>query len=489
MTSRTSHGNNRFLARVDPTSSGPAPGGDALLAVPNIAALQALDDTTIDDGGVVSVLSVRDLWMLDRTSVLAVDGITVVLPLSGTGRWLRMKLPSEKWLQQTTWYINQTIGNDENVGNVVGVPLKTHSEFTRRVGKGPIVASSVDIYFTDTVPHIEDIIIEYTQLGDFPSVTYHGTRTILYSGSATGVVPYNPAARVSGSITDAALPVSWSGSGLVNRMLVLTSGANAGAVGWIAKDEGAKTARYSPLFNIAGFTTVDPALGDTFDVVRLTAVDGTLRVNSEATVFFFDFDFANRTIFAPSVLANKGFLSFFYCAFDSRTQYYKMVAQAFACRFGAAEAPFTIDLYVSECVFYDSLFTGKLRIQESSFIRTRDSISQSSAGSDVSIDVEENCKYELESARHHGLFDMTASVQRGLHVRTSATAELTGLLWGTGNTFDYAIDVESGGQVIYTTLPDVQAAAIRDTLIAGFARNYVALPATNLSKLAGIVQS
>ena len=52
--------NNRYFHRVPPgTGSGPV-AGDALLAVPNIAALVALDDTTIDDGGEVSVKSATD---------------------------------------------------------------------------------------------------------------------------------------------------------------------------------------------------------------------------------------------------------------------------------------------------------------------------------------------------------------------------------------------------------------------------------------------
>jgi hypothetical protein len=93
--------NNRFLPRAQPATGGPAPGGDSLVAVPNIAALVALDDTAVDDGGVVSVKSVLDLWMLDKTDVTTpIDGITSVLAASDdVVRQRRSGQRREQWHQ------------------------------------------------------------------------------------------------------------------------------------------------------------------------------------------------------------------------------------------------------------------------------------------------------------------------------------------------------------------------------------------------------
>ena len=68
---------------------------------------------------------------------------------------------------------------------------------------------------------------------------------------------------------------------------------------------------------------------------------------------------------------------------------------------------------------------------------------------------------------------------------------LVGQLWGDGNTFDYAIELEPGTTLEYgaAVLPLTDTGAVNDTLIGGGARAYVALPHTNLTKLAGIIVS
>ena len=265
---------NRYFPRVNPSAgSGPVQ-GDALLAVANIAALIALDDTTIDDGGVVSVKSLLDLWMLDKTSTLAPDGITVVAAPTA-GNWIRMKLPSLAWQLRPTWYINEAIGNDEATGASSLAPLATFAEYQRRVGEGPLtIDHTVNLVGTIT----SDVVVNTVMEDDSVAITIQGVRSAaVYSGSVTAKQAQVESTNTDLQITDAALPVSWTASGLVDKLCVLTSGPNSGAAGWIVKDVGAKAARVTLFYNEGAGTFVEPGVGETFDVVDLGLVEGALR--------------------------------------------------------------------------------------------------------------------------------------------------------------------------------------------------------------------
>jgi hypothetical protein len=73
----------------------------------------------------------------------------------------------------------------------------------------------------------------------------------------------------------------------------------------------------------------------------------------------------------------------------------------------------------------------------------------------------------------------------------SGVATIDDYLFGYGNAFDYALEMGPGSVMAYASgfKPLVAGAVVRDALIGGLARPYAALPATNLTKLAGIVVS
>src|SRR5512138_2293567 len=98
--------------------------------VANIAALSATNDAQIPNGTGKFVATVRDMFYLDKTSVAAANGITVVATLSGTGRWIRSFTVDQAWVNQTNWYINATTGSDEATG-ALGAPIKTWAELNR----------------------------------------------------------------------------------------------------------------------------------------------------------------------------------------------------------------------------------------------------------------------------------------------------------------------------------------------------------------------
>ncbi len=479
--------NNRFFPRANIGDGGPAPGGDSLLAVPNIAALQALDDTAVDDGGVVSVKSLLDLWILDKSSVLPTDGITVVLPNSGTGRWIRLQLPNLTWQLQTTWYVNETAGNDENGGSTPATALKNWDEYQRRIGEGPLTVSHT-VNFATTLT--QDIHVNTTMIDDSVIITLQGVRSApLYSGSVTAKQAENAGANTDLQITDAALPVSWAASGLVDKMYVLTSGPNAGACGWIAADVGAKTARITKAYNEAGGTFVEPGVGETFDVVDLGLVEGGLSgiEGGNVRVVARDLRFSN-----PGALAMKtegGYWRLIFCDIDggsinlsgsSQQSSFAGATSAFATRLKATSF---ILLERATGVLYSVLLASGITMRSHGTlnIRLSSTIFQYASGPGFIRAIGGS---RMIVSAPLGVFGLTAAGNRAISVIWNGIAILREYVFGSGNTFDYAFDVGSGSSIIYQSgfTPVVTAGAIADTLIGNLNRNYIQLPVTNISR-------
>ena len=101
--------------------------------VADIAALKLIDISGEADFAERRVLTLLQTFQLNKTSAATADDIMVVEAAGGTGRWVRQLTPVARWTDQTSWYVDQSNGNDENVGSTSGAPLKTVAEFTRRL--------------------------------------------------------------------------------------------------------------------------------------------------------------------------------------------------------------------------------------------------------------------------------------------------------------------------------------------------------------------
>jgi hypothetical protein len=489
--------NNRWYPRATPTSGGPAPGGDALLAVANVAALQVLDDTTIDDGGVVSMKSVLDFWMLNKTDATTpVDNITTVLPNSGVGRWHRLKIPNPYWQLQTTWHISAAIGNDEAAGTALA-PLLTWDEYQRRVGEGPLTVSHTVTYDSTLVG---DIAVNTACIDDSVRITLQGVRSAaIYSGSVTAKQAQNAGANTDLQITDAALPVSWTASGLVDKLYVLTSGPNAGAAGWVVLDVGGKTARISKAYNEGAGTYVEPAVGETFDVVSLGLVEGALRgiEGGNVRVTVRDLRFSNP---GATVFETKGGDWAFYTS-DLEGGVVNMSGASEESSFATAVITYATRVQGTSFILNERstwnwnatyLASGLTMRASGAIIVNADSIVQyKSVGVNYGIRCNFHSRVNLRNIASVGVFDFNAGAgQRALLVSTGSHAALSGYLWGYGNVFDYALEADPHSAIVYGSAvqPVVAGATIRDTLIGNLARNYAALPVTDVQCLAGIIQ-
>lgn len=482
--------NNRYLNRVQPASgSGPVT-GDALLAVANIAALVALDDTTIDDGGVVAVKSLMDQWMLDKTSVLVPDGITVVAAPTA-GNWIRMKLPSLRWQLQANWYIDEAVGDDENTGASAIVPLQTFEEYSRRVGEGPLTLSHT-VNLLSTIN--QDIEVRTLMDDDTKDITILGLRSApLYSGTFTAVTNENAGANQDLQLTDALIPVSWTASGLVDKLCVLTSGPNAGAAGWIVNKDLGTTARATKFYSAAtGY--VEPAVGETFDVVDLGLVNGSLSGidggNTRCRVQ--DLRVVNT---AKSVFeAHGGYWNLLYCDIDGGVM--NLAARSQRSSFGegtgiqASRLRATSFILVNRgTVTISAVYaaSGFHMRAEGAVICNQSSVVQYTGVGAYGFNVRGASR--LTNSEPIGVFDYPNAGNRAVRLTDNSSAGLSDFVYGYGNTSDYAIEVQAGCTAAYASgfKPLVTAGALNDTLIGGLARSYLVLPVTNLTKLAGIV--
>lgn len=178
-----------------------------------------------------------------------------------------------------TWFIDPVNGNDANAGTSSGAALRTLGELKKRWW-------SAEIAVVTTITILGDIPAADTNAWNFrikPGILVHFVGTLgattggggaavnntLYSGSVTGFVAgSNGPAAQDIELTDAAIPVSYTASGLLASG-VLFKRTNSTARYWYGlKDLGAKTLRTTVPLTSDGVVTnnMDQTLtvGDTY---------------------------------------------------------------------------------------------------------------------------------------------------------------------------------------------------------------------------------
>lgn len=491
MTSRSvSHGTNRYAPRVDPpgTASGPT-NTSALFAVQNVAEIEAVDTTTLEDGTGLAMRSVLDIWLLNRESTLTPDGITVAAALGG-GNWVRQLTTSAEWKSRTVWHID-AFGNDENDGATLFTALATVAEYYRRTGTGgpPGVVVHIDSAITQDILSLEP---ENPNDPYTPAVTFIGGTTVIYSGTVSGVVSYDPISGgggVIGTFSDAGLPVSFTASGLVGKKMILTSGANAGAVGYIAKETVAKTAVFSPLWDNGNFTTAEPLVGDTYDVVETTEVTGAFVKSGSGYAVLQDLRFNSENVIDVHIRAGTCEMRF--CELIGRGSGGYVVEQggfgsALGCRI--ASDGFESDVSgTMSCfgAFFDGFgvtcHNGTIAIAYPTLILN--------AGGDNAIKIDDAGFMRLEAGGWLAIADTTSG---GAIVALEETgrATLSDFVFGTGNTCAWFFQVTGGCCIstvfaAYLNLGGV--AGTSDVVIGSANFAYAALPTTDAANMAGVV--
>jgi len=476
---------------------GTVPDNLPMQAVADTTALGALSITALDDGSVVSMRSVKGLWYLDKTSALTVDGITIIAASGGAGRWMRMIQSHLSWRKQTAWFINQGAGNDENDGLTAGTALASHDEFQRRVADEdqPI---DVGMVVTFTAAYVGDIknTVGVSQVSPYGSITYQGQRTTLFSGTLTAATAW-VTGTTAGTISDASIATSWTASGGMGKLCVLTSGAASGSASWLTLEPVAKTARYSGFFNDSTFAVSDPAGTETYDVVDLTQITGKVTQVGDGYTVFKNIAFRSPGGFDTQVQVYGGYVAFTFCDIECNTMNYsgggtfghsllgsKINASSGRPKFFNCD----ISMYASWFLSNTPFASSGSRIN----LPARNVAQQASGGAviDKAISAEADGRVTIVLGGEWCVLDLVSAASRALRCGKFGRVEVdaSSVVWGLGNTMDHAVEVDSGGTLIFAqpaaTRFQVSGTTVSEVLVGAVQSTFAGLPVNDLGKAA-----
>ncbi len=202
----------------------------------------------------------------------------------------------DAYLNALFWAIDPVNGSDANIGWGASqaaadlVPIKTIAEWRRRVS-GAVFNSRVQIHALNDSSNLDDSRFYGFSVGASGEVVLYGTPTVLFAGTLTTYVGMSAAANARWSVTDTAIPTSWTASGGVTT----TSGSRwirkAGGTthAHLLKDLGSKTCQIGTPFSHTELptggtlvTAVDFANGDAYEVVKLTKWPGLTSYSDRA---------------------------------------------------------------------------------------------------------------------------------------------------------------------------------------------------------------
>jgi len=253
------------------------------VSVSNIAAMQAVQTvffqasaTTVQT---VFVETVGDFFRFQRGGTATVVANQVVASLDGQGQWHRMGIPNQMYLAAKFWAISETSGSDESRGwgstqaEADLVPIKTMAELDCRL------SGCLSLPSGWTCHQLSNITVGLplkNARSSEASLTpqWVGTRTTVFTSAGTTYTAENAAANTGPTLAISTLPVSWTASGYVGKLVVSGDGLRCA---WALKDNGSKTARLTAPCNpvaATGSVGTEQAFvnGETVNVVDLSAL-------------------------------------------------------------------------------------------------------------------------------------------------------------------------------------------------------------------------
>lgn len=486
-------GRGRYARETYPLPRPPTGGGGSggfappvdTIARASAARLVDLDATTFPDGTLIFVRSVRDFFVLHKTSALTADDITIADAVGG-GQWLRKFTPSVRWMSQASWDIDPSAADDEGDGSA-GDPLKTHAELGRRAfSQGREIQQSVVVTIVSTLPDDDPIEIDlnFPASGPFLTIRYVGAPTTIRSGTFDAVTPLDPGSQALQTVTDT---VGGSFAGEIRSRVRMTGGAAAGARAWLVRDDGGSTATTSAFWTqavvgAAAVTVVNPTTDDyvveTFPAVRIARVD--MGQGPEGGAFypliFEDLDITAPNPDAPSRVTNLDAAIFVGCEIQRLL-------------FEKAESAMVGCLWQNAVAFVNSNVThlaGAIVGSGYSARGSRFRFANETTAMDVPLisSLVTECGYQMGDASGHD------SPSSGVALAPSVIVQLEaqGLLWGDGNA-SYGINAQ-GGKLFYdvATQPTITGGT-DDTRIGGIDKAYAALPFFNAANGAAVVDT
>lgn len=247
-----------------------------------------------------------------------------------TTRTIQMYSENEltAWKSQAAWYIDPVSGNDANTGVDSAHALQTWAEVLNRLPKGKVSQNTTFTLLSD-LPSSDPFDISEWCPDSRYTLTFNGTPTIISSGTLTGFTARNTATNTPNQVTDTSR-ASWSAYISGGYAIKMTSGNANGHVAYIAKNLGGNAARVSSFYDVSDSTEATPSIGDTYNIIKLTAIpvwsigsNGAGRrlvfndldfYNSSQTPNYFSangINFKNCRLHATPM--NAGFIRYFNC--------------------------------------------------------------------------------------------------------------------------------------------------------------------------------
>lgn len=146
---------------------------------------------------------------------------------------------------QVDWYVNSATGNDTTGTGAAGAPLQTLDELSRRL-RGARFRTNMTVHLSGSFAD-QDLVVTWTAI-EGCSVAVVGTPTQILAGTFTAVQNIGVSGAQDCTVTDSAIPVSWTASGAVDAaanagsylIRKMVNGATA-ASAFTAADLGSKT--------------------------------------------------------------------------------------------------------------------------------------------------------------------------------------------------------------------------------------------------------
>ena len=426
-----------------------------LLSVPGVGEQDIKD--SLNNGILRNRISNGELQVVESNMVFTSGDLAVTSLLSNNGLAQNLlSAPTPSSLNQANWYIDSVNGNDANDGLTSGTALKSHAEFSRRIGIFSTVTTyDINVYLLNDLPASDPINVISRTSGYH--LNYYGTTTIERTGTVTGFTGKNTATNSLAQITDHALaPGAWTAD--IGKRIRITTGDSAGAAAIVLGDG---SDGYSSLFSDIAITldnyfyvyTSEPSVGDTYVIERQTfAPLGYLNFQGTTTnnayVHFYNLNFDDSAInvggaFIPIAIGSV----FFECQFPSVG-----FASPFNLMYNCYSAGTIATQAFGVTAFFGGLYTGIFAVEAGSSISSyNDMVLYNKAGASGIVACETGSLW-LNSAM--GIFNYPGGLR--LMSGGCVTAgpnqgeSVPGSIWGMGND-GYGITVDVGGTLAYTT--------------------------------------
>lgn len=305
----------------------------------------------------------RKAWFSwDAASTLTANDLDVVaLTASVTGRYVRIFTTHRSHQIQGTWYIDPSLGSDDNDGTASNSALKTVREFALRMAGIITVTSTInvlgDLPTSDPFSVALYSLVDYAANSNSTTVTLNvtGQRTQVRTGTISAVTATNRATNTVGSITDAG--ATWATSISSNYLGVLTSGSSNTRIFWVTRDAGANVAEINnPINESSGAETTFPSANDTYTEYSLTT--GGMSISTNANIKVFNWNHPSTS--SVGFLTTQGSVTFSTCAVGNLQSVFSPSIILLGCRDGNSSALQPIlpgRIQVAGCSFSKSTFT------------------------------------------------------------------------------------------------------------------------------------